>query len=84
MYTKSDKEFMQQLHIEHPHIYERIVDIYNRSQSDLRIGCHDVSNIISLIYGNYQLISLNRAELSALPRWNILGNDIKHLIETMN
>ncbi len=84
MYTKSDKEFMQQLHTEHPNIYERIADIDNRSQADIRTGCHDISNIIALIYGNYQLMSLKHPEIVLDSRWDILGNDIRHLISAMN
>lgn len=84
MFTKSDKEFMQQLRIEHPDIYERVVDLHNRSKDDLRNGCHDISNIIAIIYGSYQLISLKHPELASDARWTTLDSDIRSLISSMN
>ena len=83
MYNIEDKQFMEALAANHPDIHNHFQKISAGMHNDLRNGCHDISNIISLIYGDYQLLALKHPELTGDERWNILGGDIRNLIEAM-
>ena len=83
MYNIEDKHFIDALAASHPEIHNHLQKIYAGMHNDLRNGCHDISNIISLIYGDYQLLALRHPELTGDERWNMLGIDIRNLIEAM-
>lgn len=83
MYNIDDKQFMDRLSEEFPEIYDHIRKINNDSRINIRNGCHDISNIISLVYGDYQLLALKHHDLADDERWQMLGNDIRNLIDAM-
>lgn len=84
MYTKDDINYLNSLKQTNPDIYERITAMYSKLQSDIRKGCHDLRNIITLICGNYQLIELDESGLSDNERWLQMGRDIDFLIASLN
>ncbi|MCM1307481.1 MAG: HAMP domain-containing histidine kinase [Butyrivibrio sp.] len=84
MYTKDDINYLNSLKRTNPDIYERITSIYSRLQSDVRKGCHDLRNIITLISGSYQLIELDDANLSGNERWLQMGSDIDFLVASLD
>lgn len=49
----------------------------------IKKGCHDISNIISLISGNYQLLEITEPSLKGNSRWEQLGDNIRMLIDAM-
>lgn len=83
MYSKDDKKYAEFLKNTYPDIYERISEIYNKSQNDIRNGCHDLRNIATLISGNYQLVELDIPYLADNPRWLQMGSDIDSLTSAL-
>ena len=49
----------------------------------IKKGCHDLSNIISLISGNYQLLEITEPSLKNNSRFRQLGDNIRMLIDAM-
>lgn len=84
MYTKDDLRYLDSLKLSNPDIYEHIIAIYSKLQADVRKGCHDLRNIISLISGNYQLIGLDAPDIACNERWLQMGGDINFLISALN
>lgn len=50
----------------------------------IKKGCHDISNIISLINGNYQLLEITEPALRNNRRFEQLGENIHMLIDAMS
>lgn len=84
MYTKDDLNYLNSLKQTNPDIYEHISAMYSKLQADVRQGCHDLRNIITLISGNYQLIGLDESGLSDNERWHQMGCDIDFLVESLD
>ena len=83
MITQQDKEYLSQLKIQHPEIYDFAQHLINAYRQDTRLGCHDIANIISLIFGNFQLLELTTPGLSDNPRWAQMNDDLRYLVATM-
>lgn len=83
MYTSRDNDYLMEIRRTNPEIYEFIQRITTEFQYEIRLGCHDICNIISLIFGNFQLIELINPELKQNPRWNQMDEDIRYLVKTM-
>ncbi len=84
MNTNSDKQYLNNIKTQHPEIYQFIIDKDKDISYDLHIGCHDILNIITLISGNLQLMSLRYPMLERDPRWLQLNQDTDYLIQCMN
>lgn len=84
MYTKDDISYLNSLKQTNPDIYEHVTAIYSRLQADVRKGCHDLRNIITLISGNYQLTELEDPDISDNERWQQMGNDLDFLVSSLN
>lgn len=84
MYTRDDLKYLDSLKQSNPDIYENITAMYSRLQADIRKGCHDLRNIISLISGNYQLIGLDAPYIDDSKRWLQMGGDIDFLVSALN
>ncbi len=50
---------------------------------NIQKGCHDIQNIVALIYGNCQLMSVDHPELNNDPRWVNVQSDINSLVMLM-
>lgn len=50
---------------------------------NIQKGCHDIQNIVALIYGNCQLMSVDHPELNDDPRWVNIQSDINSLVMLM-
>ena len=83
MYTKQDYRFLSEIEKNNIEIYNFINQLNLKYQQDIRIGCHDICNTISLIFGNFQLIELNHPELKSNRHWQQLNNDVHYLVHTM-
>lgn len=83
MYTEQDYLFLSEIEKNNIEIYNFIKQLNLKSQQDLRIGCHDICNTISLIFGNFQLIELSHPELKINHRWQQLNEDVHYLVHTM-
>ena len=83
MLTLNDKEYLAELKTSHPEIYDFITHIMSDTGQDVKIACHDICNIISLIFGNYQLLELTNPQLSENPRWVQMNDDLRYLISSM-
>ena len=83
MLTLNDKEYLAKLNTSNPEIHEFIMHLMNDSKQDIKIACHDICNIISLIFGNYQLLELTNPQLSENPRWLQMNDDLRYLIGSM-
>lgn len=83
MITQHDKNFLTQLQTDRPQDFDFIVHLLENYRNDTRLGCHDIANIISLIYGNFQLLELTTPGLSENPRWLQMGDDLRFLVSAM-
>lgn len=83
MLTLNDKEYLTELKTSHPEIHDFIMHTMNETNQDVKVACHDICNIISLIFGNYQLIELTNPQLSGNPRWIQMNDDLRYLISSM-
>lgn len=83
MYTKQDYRFLSEIEKNNIEIYNFINQLNLKQQQDLRIGCHDICNTISLIFGNFQLIELGHPELKSNHHWQQLNDDVRYLVHTM-
>ena len=83
MLTLNDKEYLTELKTSHPEIHDFIMHIMSETNQDVKVACHDICNIISLIFGNYQLIELTNPQLSNNPRWIQMNDDLRYLISSM-
>ncbi|MGN0375084.1 MAG: sensor histidine kinase [Butyrivibrio sp.] len=83
MYTVKDFDFLMKIQETKPDIYEYIEHLNNEFHQDLSLGCHEVSNIISLIFGNFQLIELTNPQIRQNLRWQQMNEDIRYLIHFM-
>lgn len=85
MYSSKDIEYLNSLKDTNPEIYDHITDILHNQDEEIRLASHDLRNIITLIYGNYQLISLSNPELAESNRWLQIESDLQQLTdETIN
>lgn len=50
---------------------------------NIQKGCHDIQNIVALIYGNCQLMSVDHPELNDDPHWVNIQSDINSLVVLM-
>lgn len=83
MITQCDNKFLSQLQTDNPQIYDFLQHLLDNYRKDTRLGCHDVANIISLIYGNFQLLELTTPGLSDNTRWIQMGEDLRYLVAVM-
>ena len=83
MLTLNDKEYLAKLNTSNPEIHEFIMHIMDDTKQDIKVACHDICNIISLIFGNYQLLELTNPQLSENPRWIQMNDDLRYLISSM-
>ena len=83
MYTKQDYRFLSEIEKNNIEIYNFINQLNLKQQQDLRVGCHDICNTISLIFGNFQLIELGHPELKSNHHWQQLNDDVRYLVHTM-
>ena len=83
MLTLNDKEYLEELKTSNPEIHEFIMHIMNDTKQDIKVACHDICNIISLIFGNYQLLELTNPQLNDNPRWTQMNDDLRYLISSM-
>lgn len=83
MYTKQDYHFLLEIEKNNIEIYNFINQLNIKNQQILRIGCHDICNTISLIFGNFQLVELSHPELKTNHHWQQLNNDVHYLVHTM-
>ena len=81
--TLNDKKYLEELKTSNPEIYEFIMHIMDDTKQDIKVACHDICNIISLIFGNYQLLELTNSQLSDNPRWLQMNDDLRYLISSM-
>lgn len=83
MLTLNDKEYLEELKTSNPQIHEFIMHIMSDTKQDIKVACHDICNIISLIFGNYQLLELTNPQLCDNPRWTQMNDDLRYLISSM-
>ena len=83
MITQHDKKHLTQLQTDQPQDFDFIIHLLENYRNDTRLGCHDVANIISLVYGNFQLLELTTPGLSENPRWLQMGDDLRYLVSAM-
>ena len=83
MYTEQDYHFLSEIEKNNIEIYNFINQLNLKYQHDIRIGCHDICNTISLIFGNFQLIELSHPELKSNRHWQQLNEDVRYLVHTM-
>lgn len=84
MNTDIDNHFLNHLRENDPDTYLGVMRILNRRDEDLKKGCHDIMNILSLIAGNYQLLAYTLPSLKDNERFFTIGHDIENLTGTMN
>lgn len=70
------------------HIKLSEVPAMNKKEMDkitknIQKGCHDIQNIVALIYGNCQLMSVDHPELNDDPHWVNIQSDINSLVVLM-
>ena len=83
MYSLSDTQFYNELKDTHPEVYDKISSFLSSEFEDLKLGCHTIQNILTLIYGNVQLLEHTFPELKENPRWNFIRSDISVLSDYM-
>lgn len=83
MITQQDKTYLSKLQTQNPEIYDFVQHLIDDYRQDTRLGCHDIANIISLIFGNFQLLELTTPGLSDNPRWAQMNEDLRYLVATM-
>ncbi len=83
MITQQDKNYLSKLQTQNPEIYDFVQHLLDDYRQDTRLGCHDIANIISLIFGNFQLLELTTPGLSDNPRWAQMNEDLRYLVATM-
>ena len=83
MYTVKDFDFLMKIQETKPDIYEYIEHLSNEFHQDVSLGCHEVCNIISLIFGNFQLIELTNPQILQNLRWQQMNEDIRYLVHFM-
>lgn len=76
--------FLNHLRETQPDTYLGVIHILNQRDADLKKGCHDIMNILSLITGNYQLLCHNNPDIPDRDRFNLIGHDLKILTSMMN
>ncbi len=83
MYTVQDRDFLMEIKNTNPEIYDYITHLQEERAYDLKVGCHDICNTISVIFGNFQLIELGNPQLKDSARWNQMKDDVQYLVHTM-
>lgn len=83
MFTTQDRDFLMEIQNTNPEIYDFITHLQEEQAYDIRVGCHDICNTISVIFGNFQLIELTNPLLKNSSRWKQIKNDVHYLVHTM-
>lgn len=83
MFTTQDRDFLMEIQNTNPEIYDFITHLMEERAYDIRVGCHDICNTISVIFGNFQLIELTNPKLKDSSRWNQIKDDVRYLVHTM-
>lgn len=81
MLSKHDKEILNNLKDIYPEAYELFIRREKEQFANVKKGCHDLLNYVTLISGSYQLMSLTNPALSSSSRWKTMGEDINNLIK---
>lgn len=84
MLSENDKQLLSRLQAEYPEAYDFYIRREKEHQKLLKTGCHDLRNIVTLISGSYQLLGLTNPQLSSIPRFARMGEDIKLLTNAFN
>lgn len=83
MYTLSDKNYFEELNHSNPDICSRVKALFESTKDDIRMGCHDILNAVSLIHGYSQLYASSVDDINQNPKWNIVTESIQYLIKLM-
>lgn len=83
MFTTQDRDFLMEIQNTNPEIYDFITHLQEEQAYDIRVGCHDICNTISVIFGNFQLIELTNPFLKNSSRWKQIKDDVHYLVHTM-
>lgn len=83
MLTKKEMDYLSEIQTTNPEIYSFINHMITDTKHDIKVACHDICNIISLVFGNFQLLELTNPQLSEQPRWIQMNDDLRFLINSM-
>ncbi len=83
MFTTQDRDFLMEIQNTNPEIYDFIMHLQEERAYDIRVGCHDICNTISVIFGNFQLIELSNPQLKDNARWKQMKDDVQYLVHSM-
>lgn len=83
MFTQQDKSYLTELQSSNPEIYNYIHHLMTEFHQDVRLGCHDIANILSLVFGNFQLLELTTPELTTNPHWQLMNEDLRFLVSAL-
>ncbi len=83
MITCKDKMYIEELNKTHPDICSFFNGILLETKQNIKKGCHDIVNLLSLVYGHIQLFELTHPELASDSRWSIINDSIRQLNDMM-
>ena len=84
MYTLKDKNYFEQLNNSNPEICNHVKALFESTKEDIRIGCHDIVNAVSLIHGYAQLYASANPEITNNSKWKDVSDSIQYLIKLMS
>ena len=84
MYTLKDKNYFEQLNNSNPEICNHVKALFESTKEDIRIGCHDIVNAVSLIHGYAQLYASANPEITNNSKWKDVTDSIQYLIKLMS
>lgn len=83
MISYNEQLILDELKISNPTAYEIIKREYDAHRENLKMGCHDIKNVIALLSGSYQLLALQNPDLSENTRFLQMGDTINELVNDM-
>ena len=79
MFTKSDYESLQQIMEESPEKKELLTRLLASHQMTLSSISHEIRNPLTLVYSTIQLMESKHPQVTNIPYWSDLRNDIEYM-----
>ena len=79
MFTKSDYESLQQIMEESPEKKELLTRLLTSHQMTISSISHEIRNPLTLVYSTIQLMESKHPQVTNIPYWSDLRNDIEYM-----
>ena len=84
MLSSDEKQILEQLKETNPDAYQLFLNLEEKHFTNIKYGCHELRNMVTLISGAYQLLNLTQPQLASVSRWKQMGDDIKGLVRAFD